>query len=110
MVHPFNFNASVTSAQSPEIILGSVNTYLDQYEPLNLLLATLAASTVLFLLFPRVNFLLGATFLSGILAEYIRTYLRDYMVMNPVDQTWFMAGFSGVSILMVVLLVMMLLY
>lgn len=110
MVHPFNFNASATSAQSPEIILGSVNTYLDQYEPVNLLLATLAVSTVLFLLFPRVNFMLGATFLSGILAEYIRTYLRDYVAMNSADQTWFMAGFSGTSILLAILVMMMIVY
>jgi hypothetical protein len=85
---------NLTAQQGPEIILASVNTYLDQFQPLTLLLLTVVVSTFLGNIFPRLNFIISSFFLSVVLTELISMYRRDYQNMELTTQTFYMTGAS----------------
>ncbi len=85
---------NMTTTLGPEIILGSVNTYLDQFDPVNLLLFTLVASTILYTVFPHVNYLVAASLLSLAIGELFRIYKQDFEVMDTTTQTLYVTGSS----------------
>ena len=85
---------NLTAQQGPEIILASVNTYLDQFQPITLLLLTVVLSTFLANIFPRLNFIISSFFLSVVLAELINIYKRDYQNMELTTQTFYLTGAS----------------
>jgi hypothetical protein len=92
MEAPFN----TTTARSPEMILASVNLYLDQYEPLRLVSFAIGLSTILFLFFPRLTNLAMTVILSVACANMIRAYQQDVETMDKNLSFWYsVQGFFG---------------
>lgn len=81
--------ALFNTTMGPEIVLGSVNTYLDQFEPLPLVAATVVVSTLLFLFFPRLMNLAMALILLVVCSNLIRTYQQDGPTMDDTTTFWY---------------------
>ncbi len=88
---------NTTVNQGPEMILSSVNLYLDQYEPLYLVFMTIAIFTALYTVFPRLNMIMRAVTLSLVCVEYFRAYQRDVDTMNDATAFWYSVGGSILS-------------
>jgi hypothetical protein len=91
MEAPFN----TTMTRSPEMILASVNLYLDQFEPLRVIYITMATSAILYRLFPRLNYAAVTLILSLVCTELLRAYQRDYETMDSTLSAWYSVGFAA---------------
>jgi len=89
------FNTTGAQPKSPEMILTSVNLYLDQFEPLRLIYMTLAASAIIYRIFPRLNYAAVSLILSLVCTELLRAYQRDYETMDSTLVAWYSVGFAA---------------
>ncbi len=87
---------NTTTTRSPEMILTSVNLYLDQFEPLRVIYTTLAVSAIAYRVFPRLNYAAVALILSLVCTELLRAYQRDYETMDSTLSAWYSVSFAAV--------------
>lgn len=88
------FNATASQTHGPDMILSSVNQYLDQYEPLYLVFVAVAIFTLLYSVFPRLKTLMTALVLSLVCVEFFRAYQRDVDSLNEATAFWYSVGGS----------------
>lgn len=88
------FNTTAAQAHGPEMILSSVNVYLDQYEPLYLVFVAVSVITLLYTIVPRLKTLMTALVLSLVCVEFFRAYQRDVDSLNEASAFWYSVGGS----------------
>jgi len=81
MEHPFNaVDYFMTSHYNPMhymAIVDSVNTYLSQFDPVNILLVTLSILSLTTILFPRVPYFITSVSILMTITESVRSYQQN---------------------------------
>ena len=81
MEHPFNavdyFMMSQHNPMHYMAIVDSVNTYLSQYDPVNILLVTLSILSLTTILFPRVPYFITSLSILMTITESVRSYQQN---------------------------------
>jgi hypothetical protein len=86
MEHPFNaVDYFVMSQYNPmhyTAIIHSVNAYLSQYDPVNILLVTLSVLSLTTILFPRVPYFITSLSILMTITESVRSYQQNSFDMR----------------------------